>query len=118
MKRALILGLGALLVLSMAGVAQAQAPTTPPAAAGTGIGPNFVDANGDGICDNFQNGTRGQGQGQGQGQGKRYGQGKGNGTHVGPQDGTGFGRGAMGGGTGTGTCDGTGPKGKGFGRRR
>ena len=114
MKRALILGLGALLVLAMAGTAQAQAPTAPAKPAGTAVGPDFIDANGDGICDNFQSGNRGNGQGQG----KRYGQGKGDGTHVGPQDGTGFGRGAMGGGTGTGTCDGTGPKGKGFGRKR
>ena len=110
MKRGLILGLGALIVLaSLASAAHAQAPATPNTA-----GPSFVDADGDGICDNFQNGAR-AGNGAGQGKGKGYGRGKGDGTRVGPQDGTGFGPGP---GAGGGTCDGTGPKGKGRGPRR
>jgi hypothetical protein len=114
MKRALILGLGALLVTATIAAAQGRPAAAPKATGKAAVGANFVDANGDGICDNFQNGTRGAG---GQGQGKGYGGGKGNGTHVGPQDGTGFGAPAGAGG-GTGICDGTGPKGKGRGPRR
>jgi len=69
-------------------------------------GANFVDADGDGVCDNFatksgmQN-KRGKGKGPGDGTGNKG---------IGPKDGTGFGAG-KGTGTGTGTCDGTGPKG-------
>ena len=110
MKRALILGLGALLVTATLASAQGR-PTAPPAT-GQAVGALFVDADGDGICDN-QMGKRGAGQGQGKG----YGRGQGDGTHVGPQDGTGFGK-AAGAGAGTGICDGTGPKGKGRGNRR
>ncbi len=64
-------------------------------------GSNFVDADGDGICDNFAGKTGTQGM-----QGKRMGKGAGNGTC----NGTGMGSG-KGPGTGTGVCDGTGPKG-------
>ena len=106
MKRTLILALGILAVSASA--AFAQTPTTPQQPpAGTAVGANFVDANGDGICDQFQAGTR---QGQGGGQAQR-------GKRLGPQDGSGFGAPA-GAGTGTGICDGTGPKGKGRGPRR
>jgi hypothetical protein len=56
MKRTLILALGVLAVSAAA--AFAQAPTTPQPPAGTAAGANFVDANGDGICDQFQAGTR------------------------------------------------------------
>jgi hypothetical protein len=69
-------------------------------------GPNWVDENGDGICDNV--GTSKQGQGNGQGKG--YGLKDGSGSHVRPQDGTGYGK-AAGAGNGTGDCDGTGSKG-------
>ncbi|HSK08564.1 MAG TPA: hypothetical protein VK911_03245 [Vicinamibacterales bacterium] len=119
MKQTLILSLGALFVLaSLATVAEAQTPppgnpTTP------AVGVNFIDANGDGICDNFQNGNRmgpGQGQGKGMRKGKGYGPGDGTGTSgIGPRDGTGFGK-TAGAGAGTGVCDGTGPKGQGRGR--
>ncbi len=114
MKRVLILGLGALLV--SAAVASAQSAPPPPGRAQTraSAGANFVDANGDGICDNVATGARGA---NGQGQGKAYRGGKGDGTHVGPKDGTGFGA-PSGAGTGTGICDGTGPKGRGRGARR
>lgn len=106
MKRTLILALGILAVSASA--AFAQMPTTPQQPpAGTAVGANFVDANGDGICDQFQAGTR---QGQGGGQAQR-------GKRLGPKDGSGFGAPA-GAGTGTGICDGTGPKGKGRGPRR
>jgi hypothetical protein len=86
--------------------AQAQSPVRP-AGQGTTVGPNFVDANGDGICDLFQSGNR---QGQGGGKAQR-------GKRLGPQDGSGYGAPA-GAGTGTGICDGTGPKGKGRGPRK
>ena len=118
MKRAVILAVGIVALTTMA--VSAQSPTTPQPPVKTTVGANFVDANGDGICDNFQAGT-GLGQGSGKGSGKGYGKGRGNGQHVGPRDGSGFGAPAgagMGTGTGTGTCDGTGPKGMRRGPRR
>ena len=104
MKRTLLSTLGLLLLGSAITLAQQPpAPTAPPA--GQRVSPNFVDANGDGICDNFQGrqGTRQQ---------MRKGHGPGDGTGnkgVGPRDGTGYGA-RNGGGTGTctGTCTGTG----------
>lgn len=73
-------------------------------------GPNWVDVDGDGICDNFGTVNQGQGQGNGKGYGLRDGSNGG----VRPQDGTGFGKGSgsrIGSGTETVDCDGTGPKG-------
>ncbi len=80
---------------------------------GVNKGVNFVDANGDGICDNFT-GTKGNGpkDGTGNKNGKGKGMKKGNGNGTGICNGTG-----MGSGTGTGVCDGTGPKGNGRGRK-
>jgi hypothetical protein len=97
MKNTLI---AAALLLAFAGIASAQTTPAPAPAPGApaSVGPNFVDANGDGICDRFQSGQAGQG--------RRYG----NGTRPRPQDGTGLGPGPSAGG---GTCDGTGPKGQG-----
>ena len=68
---------------------------------------NWVDADGDGICDNF--GTERQGQGNGKGYGLKDGSGAG----LKPQDGTGFGKmngagNGIGDGTGTGAVDGSG----------
>ncbi|RJP72799.1 MAG: hypothetical protein C4539_03055 [Ignavibacteriales bacterium] len=71
---------------------------------GSGQKINWVDSNGDGICDNF--GTSLQGSNSGKGYGKK----DGTGTGIRPQDGTGYGK-KGGNGTGTGVCDGTGPKG-------
>ena len=105
MKRTLALAIG-ILVLSAA-AASAQAPTTSQPPSGARVGANFVDTNGDGICDLFQSGNR---QGQGGGKAQR-------GKRLGPQDGSGYGAPA-GAGTGTGVCDGTGPKGKGRGPRK
>jgi len=106
MKRIVLIALFALI----AGVTFANAQTAP--APGTGTGPRagtaFVDANGDGICDNFQAGTGGQGA-----QAGRRGKGPGNGTGnqgMGPRDGSGYGARS---GNGSGICDGTGPKGMG-----
>lgn len=69
---------------------------------GKGLKTNWVDLNGDGICDNF--GTSQQGVNR---TGKGYGKKDGSGTPIRPQDGTGFGA-KNGNLTGTGTCDGTG----------
>ena len=92
---------------------------------------NWVDLDGDGICDNYSSASRvrnmkaygGKGMGSqnglksfGNGSGYRFGDGSG--LH--PQDGTGLGfKYGVGTGTGSGTgiCDGTGPKGNAKGRR-
>ncbi len=118
MKRLFILAFAVLIVGAISAAAQtpSQAPqgqqkATAQSRAGTGAGPNFVDANGDGICDNFQSGTRPARAG-GARRGGGYGPGDGTGNRgIGPRDGTGFGPGA-----GSGLCDGTGPKGFGRGR--
>jgi hypothetical protein len=107
MKKLMILGLAALLVGATSVAAQSVQKPTPQAQAGTRVGPNFVDANGDGICDYHQNGTRPARVGAGRHGGYGPGDGSGN-AGVGPKDGTGFGAGR---GAGTGICDGTGPKG-------
>lgn len=110
MKRAVILSIGALVVLAMttAASAQTQPPQQPQKPAGATVGSGFIDLNGDGICDNFQAGRQ-AGRGMQAGRGG-YGPGDGTGNmRVGPKDGTGYGPGAAG---GTGVCDGTGPKGK------
>ncbi|MCB0744493.1 MAG: hypothetical protein H6613_10345 [Ignavibacteriales bacterium] len=74
-------------------------------------GPNWVDADGDGLCDNIGTGDSGKqmkgANAKGAKQGNKKG-GFGDGTGVRPQDGTGLGAGV---GTGTADCDGTGPKG-------
>jgi len=104
MKRTLIVT--AALALAMALVGPAAAQTATPAGPQPPAGPSFVDANGDGICDNCT-GT-GAGQGQGKGKGQRRGPGNGTGNQgVGPQDGSGYGPGPGA------ACDGTGPKGRG-----
>jgi hypothetical protein len=99
MKRTVLYTLG--LLLLGASIAAAQTAPTPPQ--GTRVGPNFVDANGDGICDNYQARPA-----TGQAAGKRHGARNGGGNNgVGPRDGTGFGA-RSGAGTCTGTCNGTG----------
>lgn len=69
-------------------------------------GPNWIDENGDGICDNYEKDTNGnQFKGSKSKQNKK---GKfGDGSGVQPQDGTGLGFK-----NGSGTCDGTGSSGK------
>ena len=83
MKRVLILGLEALIVTAAMAASQGRPAAAPKTGGQTTPCANFVDANGDGTCDNFLDGTRGAGQGMGRG--------KGDGTHVGPRDGTGAG---------------------------
>jgi hypothetical protein len=111
MKRTFVIAAAFVLLTAMAASAQST-PAPSPAPQAPRVGTAFVDANGDGICDNFQNGTR---QGTGQGQARMRGR------RLGPQDGSGFGAGsgtASGSASGTGLCDGTGPKGRGMGRGR
>jgi len=71
----------------------------------------FIDANGDGICDNFNSATLGNpGNGKKNGTAKGFGMKNGNGAGI--CDGTGRGSGK-----GGGVCDGTGPHGKGKGSK-
>ena len=80
---------------------------------GVNHGVNFVDANGDGICDNRDNPNVIRPK---DGTGKKYGAGNGFGMKNGKGNGTGICNGTgQGSGNGTGICDGTGPKGKGRG---
>lgn len=77
-------------------------------------GPRFVDANGDGICDNAKDSN---GDGIPNCQDPTYkrpmdGTGRKNGMGMG----RGYGMGLKGGGQGTGICDGTGPKGRASGK--
>lgn len=106
MKRILMLALLITAVTAITASAQ-TAPAGPPTGTpGVGAGANFVDANGDGICDNFQNGTQAGRRAQA---GKRGGYGPGDGTGrqgMGPRDGSGYGPGAQ-----SGNCTGTGPQG-------
>jgi hypothetical protein len=114
MKRTIITALG--IVVLFASLAAAQQSTQPNAPANgqtqARVGPNFVDADGDGICD-LQQARAGQKRGHG------YGPGDGTGNRgVGPKDGTGYG--AMSGagkGAGAGNCTGTGPQGQARGHR-
>lgn len=81
--------IAAAVVFAVAATVFASAQTAPSqpnkaaAAKAAVTAPAFVDANGDGICDNFQTGTR-----VGAGAGRR-----GDGTGIAPKDGSGFGRG-------------------------
>ncbi len=112
LNRILILGVGVLLTIAATTYAQQGPPAGDPPARQGQPGQNFVDANGDGICDNCQ------GTPAGAKRGKAYGPGDGTGRRVGPKDGTGYGPGSgVRGGTGAGTCDGT-QKGRRTGRGR
>lgn len=122
MKRLMILTLGAMVAYAATAGAQTNPPPANPNAPAQ-VGPNFVDNDGDGICDRYQAGDRtrtGKGArrgGKGTGRGG-YGPGDGSGNQgVGPRDGSGYGPGS-GAGPGSGNCDGTGPKGQGRRGRR
>jgi hypothetical protein len=78
MKKTWILAFAVLLVGSVTASAQTARKPAATTQAGTSVGPNFVDANGDGICDYYQSGTRrgrmsaaGAGNGPGNGTGNR-----------------------------------------------
>jgi hypothetical protein len=93
-------------LVASSGARAEETPAPGPAKQGT-VGPNFVDNDGDGICDRYaaRGGQARSGRGHGRG-GNGPGDGTGN-RGVGPKDGSGNGPGP-----GTG-CDGTGPKGPG-----
>jgi hypothetical protein len=141
MKRLVVVGLAVMGAIALASGAPLRAadeePTTAPTVEkSTAVGRSFVDADGDGVCDNCTGVSRGQGQRQGQragmgnrGDGPRDGSGNqvgprdGSGNQTGPRDGSGnrVGRrdGSGRGPGSSGQCDGTGPKGRrqGQGRR-
>ncbi len=90
MKRAALIVL-ALVAVATAGVfAQTAAKPAAQKPAPVAVGPNFVDANGDGICDNFA----AMGGRQGRGFGRGMGAGAGRGMGFGAGRGMGFGAGA------------------------
>ena len=109
MLKSAVLTAAALALFAATGLTNAQ---------GKGINTNsgkhgalFIDANGDGICDNFNNSNINRpkdGSGKKNGNGKGFGMKNGNGTGICDDTGKGSGK-------GTGICDGTGPKGKGRG---
>lgn len=103
MKRTIIFTL-ALVVTTLVFASNSYAQSTGNRNQGA-VKTNWVDLNGDGLCDNV--GTPNQGSAQ---VGKGYGKKDGSGTPVRPQDGTGFGK-KGGNATASGTHDGTGPKG-------
>lgn len=116
MKRVVLFGLG--LVLAFGTLASAQTPpgpATPTPGQPLMQGPNFVDLDGDGICDHFQNRLTSGRAVRAQSRGKGYGPGNGTGNMgMGPKDGTGYGAGP----NGTGNCTGTAPQGGRRGGRR
>jgi len=106
MKRLAILTAALGAVVMFAGVAAAQEPTTPAPQAPTTVGPAFVDADHDGVCDNCTGTPQRKGQNARRSKGG-FGPGKGSGHQgVGPRDGSGYGRKG-------GVCNGTGPRGRG-----
>jgi hypothetical protein len=114
MKRLLIVGLATFGTIALAAGVRVGAADDPPVnELSSSVGKNFVDADGDGVCDNCAGVARGQGnKGKDQGQKARGGNGPrdGSGSQVG-RDGSGRGPGPGG------QCDGTGPKGRRQGRR-
>lgn len=125
--------LSAAVLLALSAIASAQTvqdgQQVPVAGKGRTAGNVWVDANNDGVCDNFENGTRpgrraysagknqaaanrGPGRGEGLAQGPRNGQGRHQGLAQGQRNGHPRGRGMMAGG-GAGRKQGT-PRGKGL----
>ena len=109
MKRLMIVGLAAMGAIALASGAPVGADEEPAGEKPAAVGQSFVDADGDGVCDNCTGVSRGRGQGQGQkarGEGRGSGPRNGSGSQVGPRDGSGSAQGPRG------QCDGTGPKGQ------
>jgi hypothetical protein len=112
MKKVLMMTVATLALATWAAAADDAAATPTPAASKATVGPNFVDADGDGICDHFQARSEVRGAARGRSGKRGYGPGDGTGNQgIGPRDGSGYGPGG-----GSGNCDGTGPKGQGRGR--
>lgn len=68
MKTRLFLTAAAFLAITVIASAQTATPTDKPAGQGKAQGTAWVDANNDGVCDNYESGAR-----QGRGQGNRHG---------------------------------------------
>jgi hypothetical protein len=110
MKRLVTLAAALAVTFALAGATRTQAADDQAGSQPTrqaAVKPNFVDNDGDGICDNCTGTGQGARVGARQGRGG-HGPGDGTGNQgVGPQDGSGYGARS-----GAGTCDGTGPKGQ------
>lgn len=105
MKTRLFFAAVALMALTVAASAQTTDQTDKPAGNGKAQGAAWVDANNDGVCDNYENGLRqGRGPGKGQGQAFHNGRGRGNGKGQGVAAGRGQARG-----NGQGRFNGRGP---------
>lgn len=113
MKRLFVAGL-VLVGATAVAIGSVRAAEDPPADVKTRtVGRNFVDADGDGVCDKCMGSSQGKGRGQGgqtarQGRQGQRGRGPGDGSGnqgVGPRDGLGRGQGPGA------HCDGSGPKG-------
>jgi len=115
MKTRLFFTALAFMALTVIASAQTGGQAGKPAGQGNAQGAAWVDANNDGVCDNFTGGTRqGRGPGNGQGQaactGRGPGHGKGQGFHNGQGKGQGTAAGAgQGRGSGQGRFNGRGP---------
>jgi hypothetical protein len=106
MKRLVIVAAAFGAAMVVAGWAGAQTASPPSSAPPTSVGPNFVDTNGDGICDHCTGKRVGPGPMAGRG---GYGPGSGTGNQgVGPRDGSGYGQGG-----GRRACNGAGLRGRG-----
>lgn len=123
MKTRLFLTVAALVAMTSIAVAQTTDTTPGQAGKGRAAGNEFADADKDGVCDNYENGTRagrraysggenqaaanrGPGKGQGLAQGPRHGQGRGQGVAAGRGAGRGQGQGTA---PGRGRHNGQGP---------
>ena len=118
MKRVLMVGLALIGTVALASGSAGAADDPPAKEERATVGQDFIDANGDGVCDNCTGTSRAKGRGNGQGEGQRLqdgrggrGQRAGSGNQVGPRDGSGNRKGPGG------ACDGSGRRGGGQGRR-
>lgn len=94
MKTRLFITMAAFVALTVAASAQTTGKTTSQSGPGKGQGTAWVDSNNNGVCDNYENGTRmGRGQAAGKGQAMRHGRGRGAGRAQGMAQGKGAGRG-------------------------
>jgi hypothetical protein len=94
MKTRLFITMAAFVALTIAASAQTTGNTAAPAGPGKGQGAAWVDKNNNGVCDNYENGTRmGRGQAAGKGQAMHHGRGKGAGRGQGMAQGKGSRRG-------------------------
>ncbi len=119
MKTRLFLTVAAFIAMTAIATAQTAQPAADQTGKGRAAGNVYVDADKDGVCDNYTNGTRpgrraysaganqnaaNRGPGKGQGQGQAAGNGRGQGRGQGVAAGTGKGRG-----NGQGRHNGSGP---------